>query len=481
MSLRFRLTAISVLLVALGLLGAGIATRHYLDSFLVDRVDQQFASAQVPALYSLGDRDPGAARNLANSLPSGSYVALVTPQGGVVGVRYVGTGNHRTPDFLASAPTGISTIDDYRVQAVDAASVAPPDSIASGSATLVIAVPLDDVRSTVQRLTMIELLVGAIALVAVGVLALILVRLGLRPLGRIEQTAGAIAAGDLSRRIENSDPRTEVGRLGAALNEMLAQIERAFAERERSENRLRRFVADASHELRTPLTSVRGYAELFRRGASDRPEDLRVVMRRIEDDAARMGVLVDDMLLLARLDQGRPLERAPVDLGAIAADLADDARMLHPDWPVELRVDGETIVIGDELRLRQALGNLLANARAHTPQGTAITVAVTGNRQVVTVEVADGGPGIDAEDLPRVFERFYRADPSRSRASGGSGLGLSIVASITEAHGGEAAVTSEAGQGATFTLSIPACKSGGPDADLTNGGSTAQATAFRQA
>ena len=247
--------------------------------------------------------------------------------------------------------------------------MAPPDSIASGSATLVIAVPLDDVHSTVQRLTMIELLVGAIALVAVGVLALILVRVGLRPLGRIEQTAGAIAAGDLSQRVENSDPRTEVGRLGGALNEMLAQIERAFAERERSENRLRRFVADASHELRTPLTSVRGYAELFRRGASDRPEDLRVVMRRIEDEAARMGVLVEDMLLLARLDQGRPLEREPVDLGAIAADLADDARMLHPDWPVELRVDGETIVTGDELRLRQALGNLLANARAHTPAG----------------------------------------------------------------------------------------------------------------
>ena len=481
MSLRFRLTAISVLLVALGLLGAGIATRHYLDSFLVDRVDQQFGSAQVPALYSLGDRDPGAARNLANSLPPGSYVALVTPPGGVVGVRYVGTGNHRTPDFLASAPTGISTIDDYRVQAVDAASVAPPDSIASGSATLVIAVPLDDVHSTVQRLTMIELLVGAIALVAVGVLALILVRVGLRPLGRIEQTAGAIAAGDLSQRIENSDPRTEVGRLGAALNEMLAQIERAFAERERSENRLRQFVADASHELRTPLTSVRGYAELFRRGASDRPEDLRVVMRRIEDDAARMGVLVEDMLLLARLDQGRLLEREPVDLGGIAADLADDARMLHPDWPVELRVDGETTVTGDELRLRQAIGNLLANARSHTPEGTPVTVAVTGNGDVVTVEVADRGPGIAAEDLPRVFERFYRADPSRSRASGGSGLGLSIVASIAEAHGGEAGVASEAGQGATFTLSIPACKSGDPDADLTNGGSTAQATAFRQA
>ena len=483
MSLRFRLTAITVLLVALGLLGAGIATRHYLDSFLIERLDQQFKSAQTPALFALANDQPdaGSQRSLANALPSGSFVAVVTPDGGVVRSLYVGTGNHDTPRFLADAPAGISTEHDYRIQSVDASAAAPPGVVDAGSARLVIAIPLDDVHSTVQRLTMIELLVGAIALVAAGVLALILVRVGLRPLDRIEHTAGAIAAGDLSQRIENSDPRTEVGRLGGALNEMLAQIEGAFAERERSENRLRRFVADASHELRTPLTSVRGYAELFRRGASDRPEDLRVVMRRIEDDAARMGVLVEDMLLLARLDQGRPLEREPVDLGAVATDLADEARMLHPDRPVELRVEGETIVTGDELRLRQAVGNLLNNARAHTPDGTAVTVAVTGNDEIVTVEVTDNGPGIHAEDLPRVFERFYRADPSRSRASGGSGLGLSIVASIAEAHGGEAAVTSEAGQGATFTLSIPACKSGNPDADLTNGGSTAQATAFRQA
>jgi two-component system OmpR family sensor kinase len=483
MSLRFRLTAITVLLVALGLLGAGIATRHYLDSFLIERLDQQFKSAQTPALFALANDQPdaGSQRSLANALPPGSFVAVVTPDGGIVRSLYVGTGNHDTPRFLADAPAGISTEHDYRIQSVDASAAAPPGVVDAGSARLVIAIPLDDVHSTVQRLTMIELLVGAIALVAAGVLALILVRVGLRPLDRIEHTAGAIAAGDLSQRIENSDPRTEVGRLGGALNEMLAQIEGAFAERERSENRLRRFVADASHELRTPLTSVRGYAELFRRGASDRPEDLRVVMRRIEDDAARMGVLVEDMLLLARLDQGRPLEREPVDLGAVATDLADEARMLHPDRPVELRVEGETIVTGDELRLRQAVGNLLNNARAHTPDGTAVTVAVTGNDEIVTVEVTDNGPGIHAEDLPRVFERFYRADPSRSRASGGSGLGLSIVASIAEAHGGEAAVTSEAGQGATFTLSIPACKSGNPDADLTNGGSTAQATAFRQA
>jgi len=327
MSLRFRLTAITVLLVALGLLGAGIATRHYLDSFLIERLDQQFKSAQTPALFALANDQPdaGSQRSLANALPSGSFVAVVTPDGGIVRSLYVGSGNHDTPPFLADAPAGISTEHDYRIQSVDASAAAPPGVVDAGSARLVIAIPLDDVHSTVQRLTMIELLVGAIALVAAGVLALILVRVGLRPLDRIEHTAGAIAAGDLSQRIENSDPRTEVGRLGGALNEMLAQIERAFAERERSENRLRRFVADASHELRTPLTSVRGYAELFRRGASDRPEDLRVVMRRIEDDAARMGVLVEDMLLLARLDQQRPIERRPVDMLTLAADAVQDA------------------------------------------------------------------------------------------------------------------------------------------------------------
>jgi two-component system OmpR family sensor kinase len=484
MSLRVRLTAISVLLVALGLLGAGIATRHYLDSFLIDRVDQQFASAQFPSLQALLSDDPQGTRGLANALPSGSYVALVTPGGGAVRTLYVGNGTHEAPGFLASAGRGISTINDYRVESVDAATVAGPGT-PEGSARLVIAIPLDDVHSTVQRLTMIELLVGAIALVAVAVLALILVRVGLRPLGRIEQTAGAIAAGDLTQRVENSDPRTEVGRLGAALNEMLTQIEQAFAERERSENRLRRFVADASHELRTPLTSVRGYAELFRRGASERPEDLDVVMRRIEDDATRMGLLVDDMLLLARLDQGRPLERDLVDLGAIAADLVDEARVLHPQWPVELTMQGDAAVVGDAPRLRQAVGNLLVNARAHCSEGTPVAVAVHGDEDVVTLDVTDEGPGIAADDLPRVFERFYRADPSRSRASGGSGLGLSIVASIAEAHGGTATVASEPGRGATFRLTLPsagsACKTADADADLSNGGSTTQATAFRQA
>lgn len=483
MSLRFRLTAISVLLVALGLLGAGIATRHYLDSFLVERVDQQSTTAEVPALFAFAGDDGGSARSLANALPSGSFVALVSSDG-AVSARYVGTGTHEAPDFLTSAPRGTSTIDDYRVRSVDASTIAPPGTIATGTA-LVIAVPLDNVHSTVQRLTMIELLVGAIALIAVAVLALILVRVGLRPLGRIEQTAGAIAAGDLTQRVENSDPRTEVGRLGAALNEMLTQIEQAFAERERSENRLRRFVADASHELRTPLTSVRGYAELFRRGASERPEDLDVVMRRIEDDATRMGLLVDDMLLLARLDQGRPLERDRVDLGALATDLIDEARVLNPQWPVELTIQGDTAVVGDEMRLRQAVGNLLGNARAHSPEGTPVAVAVHGDDSVVTLDVTDEGPGIEADDLPRVFERFYRADPSRSRASGGSGLGLSIVASIVEAHGGAATVASEPGRGARFRLTLPsatsACKSADPDADLSNGGSTTQATAFRQA
>jgi two-component system OmpR family sensor kinase len=237
---------------------------------------------------------------------------------------------------------------------------------------------------------------------------------------------------------------------------MLAQIEQAFREREASEDRLRRFVADAGHELRTPLTSVRGYAELFRHGADQRPDDLALAMRRIEEEASRMGVLVDDLLLLARLDQGRPLEREPVDLRHVTGDLVTDAQRLHPEWPLEFDEAGDPLVVtGDDLRLHQAIGNLLANCRAHTPAGTALTVRLSSRDAMAVVEVADKGPGIDPEIAGRVFERFVRADDSRARASGGSGLGLAIVSSIVEAHGGRVELDTEVGKGSTFRLLIP--------------------------
>jgi two-component system OmpR family sensor kinase len=233
------------------------------------------------------------------------------------------------------------------------------------------------------------------------------------------------------------------------------QIERAFEERRASESRLRRFVADAGHELRTPLTSVRGYAELYRRGASDRPEDMAMIMARIESEAERMGALVEDLLLLAKLDQGRPLERHPVELSRLATEMATDQRMLHPSWPVELRITPGIEVVGDELRLRQAIGNLLANTRAHTPPGTRTGFSVEARDGMAVVEVADDGPGVPDEVMGRVFERFFRADPSRSRASGGSGLGLSIVAAIAQAHGGSVEVESPPAGGAVFRILLP--------------------------
>jgi len=269
-------------------------------------------------------------------------------------------------------------------------------------------------------------------------------------------TAGAIAAGDLTRRVKPAESRTEIGRLGLALNSMLAQIEAAFEERRASEDRLRRFVADASHELRTPLTSIRGYSELFRRGAGARPEDLAKSMRRIEAEASRMGVLVDDLLLLARLDQGRPLEREPVDVAKVATDAVDGARAIDPSRPIDLQVNGVASVIGDEGRLRQVIDNLLDNARVHTPPGTPVGVRVSSQADEVLLSVTDNGPGLPPEAADRVFERFYRGDPARSRETGGAGLGLSIVSAIVEAHGGTVTVSSPDGTGATFEVRLPA-------------------------
>ena len=285
-------------------------------------------------------------------------------------------------------------------------------------------------------------------------LALWVVRIGLRPLREIEQTAAAIGAGDLSRRVERAEPSTEIGRLGLALNAMLGQIERAFKSREASEARLRRFVADASHELRTPLAAVRAYSELYRRGAATRPADLDRAMSGINRESERMSLLVDDLLLLARLDEGRPLEQEPVDLGEVAGEAVETARTVEPSRPIDLAAE-PAVVLGDRDRLRQVLDNLLANVRAHTPVDGAVHVRVARNGTNAVLEVADSGPGMDEEELERVFERFHRGDPSRSRASGGVGLGLSIVAAVAEAHGGSASAESEPGHGSTFRVTLP--------------------------
>jgi two-component system OmpR family sensor kinase len=302
---------------------------------------------------------------------------------------------------------------------------------------------------------MLELLVGLIVLAVVAAIAFWLVRRELRPLVRIEDTAAAIAGGDLTQRVPEEAPGTEVGDLARSLNMMLAQIEQAFEQRRQSEERLRRFVSDASHELRTPLTSVRGFAELFHRGAASRPDDLALAMSRIESEAERMGVIVEDLLLLANLDQGRPLAQQRFDLEAVLAEMVADHAMLHSDWPISFGSSGGSDLVGDELRIRQAVANLLANARAHTPSGTSVAVTLATEGDDRTVAVSDNGPGIAADDLPHLFERFYRVDASRARRSGGSGLGLAIVQAIAEAHGGSVAVASIEGEGAAFTIGLP--------------------------
>jgi two-component system OmpR family sensor kinase len=339
---------------------------------------------------------------------------------------------------------------DYRV-------VARPTSDGD---TIVVAISLSGVDSTLKRLALYTTAVSLVVVLLLFLLARVVVRVGLKPLVAVEDTAEAIAAGDLSRRVPDGPPGTEVGRLSTSLNAMLGQIESSFSAREAGERRLRRFVADAGHELRTPLTSIRGYAELFRQGAISEPEAQARAMGRIESEAERMGHLVDDLLLLARIDQQRPLERVPVDLSQVARDAVADARVRDPGRPIDLtEADAPVTVTGDPDRLRQVLDNLLGNALVHTAPLTPVHVRLTRPGHalggLVELSVRDEGPGLTADQAARVFERFYRADSSRSRSNGGSGLGLSIVEAVVTAHHGTVACTSEPGAGATFTITLP--------------------------
>ena len=366
-----------------------------------------------------------------------------------------------------------------------------------GIVTLIVGVDLGDINGTISQLAGIDLIVSMIIVVGLAVVGVAVVRASLRPLADIEKTARAIAAGDLSRRVPDQDPSTEVGQLGRSLNTMLAQIETSFDARtrseaaaRRSEERMRQFVADASHELRTPLTAMRGYAEYYRqRGGlqeGGEPEsapipagghdpssdalgtsgqltraDMDRIMQRVEQESARMGVLVEDMLLLARLDQQRPIEHRPVDLLTLAADAVQDARIIAPGRDITLDVGSGAafLVLGDEVRLRQVIGNLMNNALTHTPDGTPVAVRLlAGPRQPVPsviLEVADQGPGLRPDQAEHVFERFYRADQARTRTAGGTGLGLAIVAALVAAHDGTVALKTAPGQGATFRITLP--------------------------
>jgi two-component system, OmpR family, sensor kinase len=461
--------------VTVALVAAGTATYTALQGFLTTQLNDSLQSAIHSAYQTWHDCNEGrcGGPGPGTGYPGGSYMTLLTPGGQQVGASVQvpqpngSTGSAVIPKSLPAATEespaflsvgGRGAVAHYQL------IEAPLDE--AGGNIFVLAEPLTAIDATLGRLLLLEALVGVVALVAAGNLAWWLVRVSLRPLERIEDTAAAIAAGDLGRRVEPAAPNTEVGRLGLALNAMLTQIERAFSERTRSEQKLREFMAAASHELRTPLTSIRGYAEMLRRGAESSQEDAAQARRRIEEESVRMTGLVDDMLLLARLDQGRPLERQRVDLARLASDACADARASSRDRTIALEAPKQLWVVGDEARLRQAIGNLVRNAVVHTPPSAPIEVAVRTADAKVVVEVADHGPGLPAGERSRVFEPFYRSDAGRSRDRGGAGLGLSIVAAVATAHAGEVDVAETPGGGATFRLSLPLSDDAGAPAGV---------------
>lgn len=327
----------------------------------------------------------------------------------------------------------------------------------SHQGSVLVSSSLESVNKTLKELGFLFLLISLIVLILIGLLARAFIRVSLKPLSEVEVTAAAIAEGDLSARLPESKPTTEVGKLTTSLNRMLGRIEESFAVRVESESKLRRFVADASHELRTPLTAIRGFAELHRQGAVTGEEKTRELIGRIEKESIRMGSLVEDLLLLARMDQSPELASKPVDLDHLIQEVVASARAAGPDHPITTELPNEdNFVLGDSTRIHQAVANLLANARTHTPAKTPINVSVTHLENEVAITVRDEGPGLSLADQERIFERFYRADSSRARTKGeGSGLGLSIVDAVMKAHGGSVTVSSELGKGCAFTLHFP--------------------------
>lgn len=461
MTLRTRLVAILAILITIGLAVSGVATYGALRTFLYERVDDQLREIQPLAIRALVSPAAGSPPRPGGPLggPIGAYAEARDETGEVIASRNLGFGGEQA-EYVPDIPASLDASRNdqlFTTGAVEEPSygfrVLATPTVSGG--TLIVAIPLEDAQDTLRRLVGIEVVVAILLLGAISAGAWFLIRKELQPLDEMAGAATEIAAGDLSRRVDEADPRTEVGRLGRALNRMLEHIERAFEARRASEEGMRRFLGDASHELRTPLTSIRGYAELFRRGASERPEDLRLSMRRIEDEAARMGILVDELLLLAHTDRTRPMVLAAVDLTELVRDAGRDARARDPDRPIDIETTDDLVIQGDEGRLRQALSNLVSNALVHTPEGTqvALRLAKDGHTAVVTVE--DSGPGLNADTLEHAFERFWRRDRSRSRVTGGTGLGLAIVDAVARGHGGTVTAENRPSGGARFTLRLP--------------------------
>jgi two-component system OmpR family sensor kinase len=457
-ALRVRLLAAAAAMVLLALVLADFATYSQLRSYLYNQVDAKLSNDHRTVELS----------NRQSVVVVGSeYIAVRGVDGRVVVLGSDVTTTPKLPTEITGFRLSPSEHEPVVYLDLPSSDESGPTfrvraSVLSDGSQLIIATPLSQVERTLHHQARVDLAVTAMALLGVVVLGYWLIQLSLRPLVDMEKTAAAIAEGDLGRRVPGETENTEVGRLARTLNVMLTRIQDAFTARDaterelrQSEERLRRFVADASHELRTPVAAVGAYAELFERGAANRPEDLARVLAGIRSETVRMGELVEDLLLLARLDEGRPLEQQPVELVGLAAEAVDAAAAVGPQWPVRLEATHTVEVIGDATRIRQVVDNLLANVRAHTPAGTATVVRVGSRAGSGVIEISDNGPGLPSESDSRVFERFYRADPSRSRQNGGAGLGLAIVAAIVAAHAGTVATSPTPGGGATFTVWLP--------------------------
>lgn len=487
MRIRRRLIAIMIVLVALGLVAVDVVTYSSLHSFLYGRTDDQLSVAQdqvdSAVLRSESRGFTLSAASVGRIVSPQVYVEILDKAGKPVLTRPSGSKLFQDPaprlpaTLPVRAPFTRNELahESYRP---DAASVNVPSSRGSASqpdaeyrlqasalpgGTLVVAARLDSVNATLSSLLHVELAVSAGVVVALLIMLTLLITRGLRPLEDMTAEAGAIAAGDLSRRVHPADDKSEIGRLGKALNGMLAQIELAFARQRGSEDRLRRFLSDASHELRTPLTSIRGYAELLRKDALEDDDARERALARIESESARMGVLVEDLLVLARMGESPTPQTRPVDLVAIVTGAVDDARALDPSRPITLSASGPAIIEADEQRIEQVIHNLLQNALVHTPAGTPVDVRVDRSVNETTLRVQDEGPGLDAEQASRVFDRFYRGRSSGRES--GSGLGLFIVATVAKSLGGRVSVETAPGQGATFTVAFP-----GPDTASHGGG-----------
>jgi len=477
-SLRNRLVLGVVILSTLGFITSGVVAQKQLESFLIHQIDDQLvnvASGALPRVNRAGivdDHEFQERRGLVeedddetpptplNQVPTSISLTLLDGNGAVVAGIGGDLNTVSVRDYIAGySPEEVAEFEGepftVRAEGENFRVLALP--LPSSLGSVAIAQSLNDVDRTLTRLQWLFFLIGFVIVGLIALASRSVIKVGLKPLSDVEVTAAQIAAGDLSARLPEANPTTEVGRLTTSLNTMLARIEESFAIRKTSEDKLRRFVADASHELRTPLTAIRGFAELHRQGAVTGEEETKQLLARIEGESIRMGSLVEDLLLLARLDQAREMERLPVDIAKVTRDAVASAQVAGPGHPISLTGDvDELYTLGDQHRIHQVVANLLANARTHTPAGTAIAVSIAQSSDGVRIAVSDSGPGLSDEDQRRIFERFYRADSSRVRNDGeGSGLGLSIVDAVMNAHRGSVSVDSEVGKGSTFTLFFP--------------------------